>query len=246
MYNISYMKRAKNKKNKVDRIDTNERANWLRAAVLGSNDGIISIAGLVIGVSGATQSKEAILTAGIAGIVAGAISLGAGEYVSVKSQRDLEDSLLAKERKDLKEHPREEFEDLVSAYEDDGLDQKDAEVVAGDFTKANAFAVHADVDYHIDSKHLTSAWSSVIASAVSFVIGALVPLLAILLSTGSHTLAITFLAVIIALIVTGALTARVSKTSVIRSVLRVVAGGIIAMSVTYVIGSLFGTNSIAN
>jgi len=220
-------------------FNTDKRSDWLRAAVLGSNDGIISIAGLVIGVAEATQSKSAILTAGLAGIVAGALSIAAGEYVSVSTQRDTENSLLAKERQDLLNHPQEELDDLVSAYEVDGMDPKIAKAVAVELTKVNAFATHADVDLHIDPKNLTNPWISVIASASSFVIGASIPLLIIMLPAGDFTVPLTFMSVTIALTITGILSAKVSGANIFRSTLRVVIGGVIAMTVTYAIGNLF-------
>ncbi len=220
--------------------NTNEKSSWLRAAVLGSNDGIISIAGLVIGVASATHSKTAVLTAGLAGIVAGALSMAAGEYVSVSTQRDTENALLAQEKQDLAQYPKEELNDLISAYEADGLEPKIARTVAVELTKANAFTVHADVDFHIDPKNLTNPWSSVIASAGSFVAGALIPLIVIMIPVETYTVPITFMSVIVALIVTGILSAKISGTAnIFKSTLRVVAGGAIAMIVTYAIGNIF-------
>jgi VIT1/CCC1 family predicted Fe2+/Mn2+ transporter len=220
-------------------INLNEQSNWLRAAVLGANDGIISIAGLVIGVAEATQSKTAILTAGLAGIVAGALSLSAGEYVSVRTQRDTEDALLAKEKRDLIEYPKEELADLVSAYEADGLEPKIAKTVASELTKVNAFTVHADVDLHLDPKHLTSPWSSVFASAGAFVVGALIPLIFIMLPAKAYSVPVTFISVIIALSITGVLSAKFTGANVIKSTFRVVLGGVVAMVITYAIGNLF-------
>ena len=227
------------KKYQLYEKNLSQQSNWLRAAVLGSNDGIISIAGLVIGVAGATQSKTAILTAGLAGIVAGALSMAVGEYVSVSTQRDTENALLAKEKRDLVEHPQEELDDLVSAYESDGLEPKIAKAVAVELTKVNAFTVHADVDLHIDPKNLTNPWSAVLASAGSFTVGALIPLVIIMLPVDGYTIPVTFVSVILALTLTGILSARISGASVYRSTLRVVLGGAIAMLVTYVIGNLF-------
>jgi len=235
------MTNRKKTKSKIQLYQKNlgERSNWLRAAVLGSNDGIISIAGLVIGVAGATQSKTAVLTAGLAGIVAGALSMAAGEYVSVSTQRDTENALLAKERQDLVDHPQEELDDLVSAYEADGLEPKIAKIVAVELTKVNAFATHADVDLHIDPKNLTNPWSSVFASAGSFVAGALIPLVVIMLPVEAYTVPVTFVAVIVALTITGFLSSKISGANIYKSTLRVVAGGAIAMIVTYVIGNIF-------
>ena len=227
------------KKYQLYEKNLSQQSNWLRAAVLGSNDGIISIAGLVIGVAGATQSKTAILTAGLAGIVAGALSMAVGEYVSVSTQRDTENALLAKEKRDLVEYPQEELADLVSAYESDGLEPKIAKAVAVELTKVNAFAVHADVDLHIDPKNLTNPWSAVLASAGSFVVGAIIPLIIIMLPVGEYTVVVTFVSVILALTLTGILSARISGANVFKSTLRIVLGGAIAMTVTYVIGNLF-------
>ncbi len=227
------------KKYQLYEKNLSQQSNWLRAAVLGSNDGIISIAGLVIGVAGATQSKTAILTAGLAGIVAGALSMAVGEYVSVSTQRDTENALLAKEKRDLVEYPQEELADLVSAYESDGLEPKIAKAVAVELTKVNAFAVHADVDLHIDPKNLTNPWSAVLASAGSFVVGAIIPLIIIMLPVGEYTVVVTFVSVILALTLTGILSSRISGANVFKSTLRIVLGGAIAMTVTYVIGNLF-------
>src|SRR5512143_218738 len=126
------------------------KLNWLRAAVLGANDGIVSIAGLVVGVAGATSSSSEIVTAGIAGIVAGAISMAAGEYVSVSSSRDTERALLEKERRELREYPREEFEELTGLYEKRGLSRKTAAAVAEELTAHDAFMAHADAELGID------------------------------------------------------------------------------------------------
>lgn len=235
MTNLKIMK----SKYKPYAINASEQSNWLRAAVLGSNDGIISIAGLVIGVAGATQSKTAVLTAGLAGIVAGALSIAAGEYVSVSTQRDTEDSLLAKEKRDLVEYPKEELADLVSVYEADGLEPEIAKKVALELTKVNAFAVHADVDLHLDPKNLTNPWIAVFSSAGSFVLGALIPLIVIMLPVEAYTVPVTFVSVVIALTVTGILSSKVSGANIYKSTLRVVIGGAVAMIITYAIGNLF-------
>ena len=218
---------------------TDTEHNGLRAAVLGANDGIVSIAGLVIGIAGAQQSKLAILTAGLAGIVAGAMSIAAGEYVSVCAERDFEEAMLKQERRDLREHPQDELRDLEEAYEDDGLGKKEALDIAKEMTKANAFKVHADVDLHIDPAHLTSPWSSVLASSGSFILGSVVPLIAVMIPAGRYYVGVTFLSVLIALTVTGVISARASGTAVFKPVARVVIGGAIAMTVTYVIGNVF-------
>lgn len=221
-----------------NRLD--ERSNILRAAVLGANDGIISIAALVIGVATATESSEAVLAAGIAGILAGAVSIGAGEYVSVSTQRDVESSELKKEKEDLKKHPKEELELLTEEIEAEGVGPIKAKRIATELTEANAYLVHAATDFHIDPKHLSSPWSSVIASSFSFVLGALIPLGFILLPIGLYTEVVVFVSVIIALTISGIISSVLSDTPrPIRSTLRVIAGGVIAMVATYALGTLF-------
>ncbi|MEI6228751.1 MAG: VIT family protein [Candidatus Saccharibacteria bacterium] len=236
---MKYQKSEQNWVNSNSRINLNKQENRLRAAVLGANDGIVSIAGLVIGVAEATQSKTAILTAGLAGIIAGAMSMAVGEYVSVSTQRDTEEAMLNKERKDLRNHPQEELEDLANIYQSEGLSRKTAENVARELSVKHALEAHADVDLHIDIKNLTNPWSSMLASAGSFVLGSVIPLAAIMLPVGNLTTPVTFGAVIVALIVAGILSAKASGANIRRSTLRVVAGGIIAMVVTYVIGNIF-------
>lgn len=235
------MNTHKNKKiwsNSNLNINLNKQESRLRAAVLGANDGIVSIAGLVIGVAEATQSKTAILTAGLAGIIAGAMSMAVGEYVSVSTQRDTENALLAEERRDLADHPQEELADLASIYKSEGLNSRTAMTVAKEFTEADAFTTHAETELHIDPKNLTNPWNSMFASAGSFVSGALIPLIAIMLPTGYFTVPVTFVSVVVALIVAGIISAKASGSSIRRSTLRVVIGGSIAMIVTYAIGNI--------
>jgi VIT1/CCC1 family predicted Fe2+/Mn2+ transporter len=217
----------------------NKRENRLRAAVLGANDGIVSIAGLVIGVAEVTQSKSAILTAGLAGIVAGALSMAVGEYISVSTQRDTEKALLAGERRDLRDHPKEELSGLETIFEDEGLSKKTATKVAKEFTRADAFTAHAEAELHIDPKDLTNPWTSLLASAGSFILGSTIPLIAIMLPIGAFSVPATFVSVIIALIIAGTISAKMSGANILKSTLRVVIGGTIAMVVTYIIGNIF-------
>ncbi len=215
------------------------RANWLRAAVLGADDGIVSIAGLVVGVAGATSSKIIILTAGLAGIVAGALSMAAGEYVSVSTQRDIEKALLKKERQELRDYPKEELAELAALYQEKGLKPETALVVATELTKKDAFAAHVDIELHIDPNNLTNPWHAAYASSASFLAGAMIPMGVIMLPFGSLTVAITFASVVIALIVTGFLSAKAGGSNVRTSITRVVFGGVIAMVITYMVGRLF-------
>lgn len=218
------------------------KINWLRAAVLGANDGIVSIAGLVMGVAGATSDTNIILTAGIAGILAGAISMAVGEYVSVSSSRDTEKSLLDKERYELKHFPKEELQELASLYEQKGLSKKTALLVAHELTQHDAFAAHADVELRIDPNNLTNPYHAAIASALSFFIGASIPLLAIILPPPSLRIYIEIIAVVFALAITGTLSAIFGDANIRKAIIRVVLGGVFAMAVTYSIGKLFGVN----
>ncbi len=220
------------------------RLNWLRAAVLGANDGIVSIAGLVVGVAGATNSHIVILTAGLAGIVAGAISMAAGEYVSVSSQRDTEKALLEKERYELKNFPEKEREELAAIYTKKGLSQKTSKIVASELSVYDAMAAHFDAELGIDPENLTNAWHAAFASAASFLIGALIPLIAILTPPEALRVSVAFVSVVIALAITGVLSAKVGGANPIRATIRVVSGGVLAMVVTYAIGTLFHVSGI--
>ncbi|PWK88133.1 VIT1/CCC1 family predicted Fe2+/Mn2+ transporter [Lentzea atacamensis] len=219
---------------------TGDRMNWLRAGVLGANDGIVSTASLVVGVAGATTEKAQILVAGLAGLFAGAMSMASGEYVSVSSQRDAERALLAKERQELKETPEEELEELADIYEEKGLDPDTAQEVAKQLTKHDALAAHAEAELGIDPEGLTNPWGAAIASFISFTVGALLPLAAIILSPTSLRVPITVVAAIATLALTGFISARLSGAPRQRAIVRNVVGGLIAMGVTYAIGSLVG------
>jgi VIT1/CCC1 family predicted Fe2+/Mn2+ transporter len=221
-----------------------KRSNWLRAAVLGANDGIVSTAGLVVGVAGATDSKIIILTAGLAGIVSGALSMAAGEYVSVSTQRDIEKSLLDKEREELRLYPDQELEELALIYQSKGLKMSTALTVAKELTEKDAFAAHVDVELNIDPDNLTNPWSAAFASATSFFVGALIPVAIIMLPLGKLSIPVTFVSVIFALVLTGALSGKASGAVIKKSIIRVVAGGLIAMIVTFAIGHLVNISGI--
>ena len=218
----------------------NNKLNWLRAGVLGANDGIVSVAGIVIGVAAATVDREHILTAGIAGLTAGALSMALGEYVSVSTQRDTELALLAKERRELAEEPEAEFNELVGLYQAKGLSPDTARTVATELTERDAFAAHIDIELGIDPDGLTNPWHAAISSAVSFTVGALLPMLAILLTPPSARIPVTFVAVLIALGITGWVSARLGGADPVRATQRVVIGGALAMAITYAIGRLVG------
>ncbi|MEO6087904.1 MAG: VIT family protein [Umezawaea sp.] len=216
------------------------RMNWLRAGVLGANDGIVSTAGLVVGVAGATTASGTILTAGIAGVVAGAVSMALGEFVSVSSQRDTERSLLAKERSELDLYPDEELDELTALYVAKGLKHATARQVAEELTEHDAFAAHADAELGIDPHSLTNPLHAAGASAVAFVLGSLLPLVAILLPPPDARIAVTFAVVLLALAVTGAVSAQLGTAGKPAAVARLVLGGALAMLVTFGIGQLVG------
>ena len=216
------------------------RLNWLRAGVLGANDGIVSTAGLVVGVAGATTSAGAILTAGVAGLVAGAVSMALGEYVSVSSQRDTERALLHKERVELAESPEAELEELTGIYISRGLSEATARQVAVELTANDAFAAHADAELGIDPHALTNPWHAAGASALAFTLGSLLPLIAILLPPPGVRVPVTFGVVLLALALTGAVSAYLGSASKARAVVRLVVGGALAMAFTYAVGGLLG------
>ncbi|GAA4703203.1 VIT family protein [Nocardioides conyzicola] len=219
----------------------NNRLNWLRAAVLGANDGIVSTAGIVIGALGATTNRSAIVIAGVAGLAAGAMSMGAGEYVSVSTQRDSELAILAKERRELRDEPEEELAELAGLYVEKGLDEELALEVAIALTEKDALGAHAEAELGIDPDDISSPWNAAFASTVSFTIGALLPLLTMTLAAPGVRLWLTVASVVVALALTGWASARFGYGSPRRAVLRNVAGGLFAMAVTYGIGSLLGT-----
>lgn len=223
------------------RSGTSGRLNWLRAAVLRANDGIVSIAGIVVGVAGATTAQNPILLAGIAGLVAGAVSMALGEYVSVSSQRDSESGLLAKERLELHEEPDDELAELIALYEAKGLSQRTAAQVAEELTAHDALQAHLDAELKIDAEDLANPWQAAGASAASFVMGALLPLIAIVLPPPAWRVPVTFVAVLIALGAAGALSARIGGSDVGRAVLRVIIGGAAGLAFSYGVGQLFRT-----
>ncbi|MET9286614.1 VIT1/CCC1 transporter family protein [Nocardia beijingensis] len=220
------------------------KLNWLRAGVLGANDGIVSTAGLVVGVAAATTDTPALFTAGIAGLSAGAISMAVGEYVSVSTQRDSERALLAKERRELRDEPDYELVELTGIYQAKGLTPETARKVAEELTAHDAFTAHAEAELGLDPTELTNPWQAALSSAVAFTLGALLPLLAILLPPVTARIPVTFAAVLAALALTGSVSAGLGGSSRGRAVVRVVLGGALAMAVTYGIGQLAGVAGI--
>ncbi|MER7839866.1 VIT family protein [Streptomyces sp. NPDC096040] len=226
--------------NEAHRGALGSRLNWLRAAVLGANDGIVSTAGIVVGVAGATDDRGALLTAGLAGLLAGSMSMAAGEYVSVSTQRDSELAALAMEKRELKEQPEEELEELTELLERRGLSREVAREAAVQLTERDALRAHASVELGIDPDELTNPWNAALASCLSFTVGALLPLLAIVLPPADWRLPVTVGSVLAALVLTGWSSARLGTAAVGPAMVRNMVGGALAMGVTYAAGSLLG------
>lgn len=224
---------------------SNGKLNWLRAGVLGANDGIVSIAALVVGIAAATSDVSVIFLTGIAALIAGAVSMGLGEYVSVSSQRDSELAWINKERRELEMFPEEELEELVVLYEKEGLSPETARKVAEELTAKDVLKAHLKIELNIDGEDLTNPIHAAISSILSFLAGAIIPLAAILLTIGlgmptTPAIIITFAATIVALALTGGIGAFIGGSPVPRSIIRVVIGGTIALAITYGIGLLIG------
>ena len=220
--------------------EVSAKMNWLRAGVLGANDGIVSTAGLVVGVAGATSDRTALLVAGVAGLVAGALSMAGGEYVSVSTQRDTERALLAKEARELVETPDEELAELAGFYRGKGLSEATAQQVAEELTAHDALRAHAEIELGIDGDSLVNPWHAAWASLISFTLGALLPLLAIVLPPAPARLPVTVAAVVAALVVTGYVSARLGGARATPAVLRNVGVGLLAMALTFAVGTAVG------
>jgi VIT1/CCC1 family predicted Fe2+/Mn2+ transporter len=215
--------------------------NWLRAGVLGANDGIVSTAAIIFGVAGASATHATVMLAGIASVAAGALSMGAGEYVSVSTQRDLERSELNRQKADLERDPERELQVLARLFEQRGVESKLAAEVSRQMSAKDALSVHARAELGIDPDAVTNPWAAAGASLVSFTIGGLIPIVAMVLSPRPMEIWITGAAVVAAMALTGAISAQLGRIPVIPSVIRNVAGGLLAMAVTYGVGKLVGT-----
>jgi VIT1/CCC1 family predicted Fe2+/Mn2+ transporter len=213
------------------------RLNWLRAGVLGANDGIVSTAAIVLGVAGATSDRGPVILAGLVGLMAGAMSMATGEYVSVSTQRDTERAVLDIERRELAETPEEELDELTGIYAAKGIDPDLARQVAIQLTARDALGAHAEAELGLDPNDLTNPWHAALASFVAFVVGALIPLLGVVVSAQAW---VTVVAVVVALAITGSVAARLGSAPVPKAVVRNIAGGLLAMGVTYLLGGLVG------
>jgi VIT1/CCC1 family predicted Fe2+/Mn2+ transporter len=223
------------------RISHLSKLNWLRAGVLGANDGIVSIAALLVGVAAATTDIGPIMIAGVAGLAAGAISMGLGEYVSVSSQRDSELALIAKEKQELIDQPEVELAELASIYEHKGLSHATAKKVAQELTDHDPIRAHLEAELNILEAHIVNPWAAAMSSMISFFAGALLPFLTVIFAAEQYRIPAVIVASIIALAGTGAAGAYLGGSSMAKSVIRVVIGGAIALAVTFAIGSLFNT-----
>jgi VIT1/CCC1 family predicted Fe2+/Mn2+ transporter len=217
------------------------RLNWLRAGVLGANDGIVSVAAIAVGVAGATPELAPVLTATLAGLVGGAISMALGEYDSVSSQRDSEHALIAKEKSELDTMPEQELDELTDLYAEKGLSRQTARQVAEELTQNDALAAHLSVELNIDAGDIVSPCRAALASAVAFIVGGLLPTVAIIVFPVALRVPATFIAVLVALALTGALGGYLGRSPMIRPTIRVVVGGAIALAATFLIGRAMGS-----
>ncbi|WP_305996873.1 VIT1/CCC1 transporter family protein [Arthrobacter horti] len=228
----------------VSRGGLAQRLNWLRAGVLGANDGIVSVAAIVVGVAGATSQQGPILAAGAAGLIGGAISMALGEYVSVSSQSDSQRALIRREEEALRTDPQGRLESLRTAYEARGLSPETARAVAEELSAKDALAAQLSARYNIDEEEIASPWHAALASALAFTLGALLPLLSILLLPAGLRIPVTFAVVLTALAATGALGAWIGGAKAPRAAVRVVIGGAVALGATFLIGSLLGQSGV--
>ncbi|MEO1138954.1 MAG: VIT family protein [Pseudomonadota bacterium] len=218
------------------------RSGWLRAAVLGANDGIVSVSSLVVGVAAADPSPRAVMIAGGAGLAAGAMSMAAGEYVSVSSQSDTERADIKREQVALAEMPEEEFAELVAIYEDRGLSRQTAEAVARELTEKDALGAHVRDELGLSEVHTANPLQAAIASGATFTVAAAVPVLAAFFAPASAIIPTVLIVTVLALAVLGTLGAKAGAAPLLPATLRVVGWGIFAMAVTAAVGWLFGVS----
>ncbi len=221
-----------------------QRLNWLRAGVLGANDGIVSVAAVVVGVAGATGGTGPLITAGMSALVGGAISMALGEYVSVSSQSDSQKHMIAAQAAALEGAPEESLARLTRVYEAKGLSPDTAARVASELTDHDALGAHLQAELNLDENDVVSPWHAAFASAIAFTIGAILPLLAILLPPDNIRVPVTFVAVLLALAVTGWIGASIGGGSRIKAAGRVVLGGALALVATFLVGSLLGSSGL--
>lgn len=218
------------------------RSNWLRAAVLGANDGIISISSLAIGVAAASTTREPIVLATVAGLVAGALSMAAGEYVSVSSQTDTEKADIDREKKELKEMPEEEMKILAQIYEQRGLKKETARLVAKELTENDALGTHIRDELGINEISQAHPIQAAIASGASFTVGGILPLLIVLFATVNGMEYWLYGFTIIFLVILGATSAKTGGSNITKAILRITIWGTLAMGLSALVGYIFGVN----
>lgn len=215
------------------------RLNWLRAAVLGANDGIVSTAALMVGVAGAGTGQTGILLVGVAALTAGSLSMAVGEYISVSSQRDSERAAIRREQQFLEQNPEGQVDQLAHMYEERGLSPATAHQVALELTEHDPLTAHLDIEYGLDPDELNNPWAAAFASMVSFALGAVIPLLAAVLFPNELALPAIVGSTLLALLATGVVSARVGEASTLVASTRVILGGMLALALTFAIGTLF-------
>lgn len=218
------------------------RSNWLRAAVLGANDGIISISSLAVGVATASSDKEPILLATIAGLVAGALSMSAGEYVSVSSQTDTEIADIEREKRELLESPDEELKILSQIYEKRGLKKETAELVAKELTEFDALGAHVRDELGINEISQAKPIQAALASGAAFTVGGVLPLLVVLFSPVKGMEYWLYGFTIFFLVILGTTAAKAGGSNIIKAILRITIWGTIAMVISAAVGYLFGVS----
>ena len=229
-------------KSEFQRSNMAARLNWLRAGVLGGNDGIMSTSGMVLGVAGSNASASAILVAGVAAVVAGSISMAGGEYTSVSAQKDSEKAALAIEKKELKDNPELELRELAWFYEEKGLSPQVAAQVAKELTAKDALKAHAEAEFGIELGHHVSPVQAALSSFVSFAAGGMLPLLAVTGPWVDQRIAVTIAATVASLALTGYVGAKLGGAKSLPGIVRNLVVSLLTMGITYAIGALVGTH----
>jgi len=218
------------------------RSGWLRAAVLGANDGVVSVSSLIVGVAAADPSPNAVVIAGVAGLTAGAMSMAAGEYVSVSSQSDTEQADINREEKALEELPEAELAELAAIYRDRGLSEETALLVATELTAHDALGAHVRDELGLSDVHAANPIQAALTSGATFSAAAAIPLLAAWVAPAESIIPVVLVVTVMTLAALGALGAKAGAAPVMRATLRVVVWGVLAMAVTAGIGSIFGVS----
>ncbi|MFA5620400.1 MAG: VIT family protein [Weeksellaceae bacterium] len=218
------------------------RSNWLRASVLGANDGILSVASMAVGIAAASATREPVILGALAGLVAGALSMAAGEYVSVSSQTDIENADIAREAEELESMPELELEMLTKIYEERGLKRETAELVAKELTEKDALAAHVRDELGITETNRANPIQAALASGASFTVGGALPFIVSIFAPLNQIEYWLYAAAIIALVILGAISAKTGGAGIMKAVLRISIWGTLAMGLSALVGYLFGIN----